>query len=575
LAFHNNLDGFTDNFNTGILTVTNCTSVDNARYNYIFRLNPYASGSEQSVFTNNISFRSTYDSDSVADYISGSIQNSYFFGSENDTVTANDFISVTTPASYERNTDGTISYGDYMHPTLTSFLATSGVGTAHIGAIPPVSTEHDVLVSLVAFDKASAALNAGESLALNATVAPENATNQALDYTSSNPGVASVDSNGTVSALSKGRTIIKATSTGGSNITATCVITVEASINPDVLVTSITFDKTSATLNVGENLTLNAAVAPENATNKSLTFTSSKPSVASVDSNGSVLALAEGTTTISATSKDGSNITTNCTVTVNANTILVTSVTLSKNTLVLAKGTKETLTAKIAPENATNASIVWSSSNEKVASVDANGKISGKAYGSAIITATSAENSSMTATCKVSVGYKINYKLNKGKNHANNPSAYYKQKISLKSPTRKGYVFKGWYTDSKFKTKITSIKKNSSKNYTLYAKWEKVKKPSNPTLKSVTNTKNLKMKVALKSSVSNAKGYEITYATNKKFTKNKDTATISKATTLTKTISKLTKGKTYYVKVRAYTTDSAGNKVYGKYSNTISIKIKK
>ena len=136
-------------------------------------------------------------------------------------------------------------------------------------------------------------------------------------------------------------------------------------------------------------------------------------------------------------------------------------------------------------------------------------------------------------------------------------------------------MFKGWYTDSKFKTKITSIKKNSTKNYTLYAKWEKVKKPSAPTLKSVSNTKNKKMKVTLKSSVSGAKGYEITYATNKKFSKNKGTATISKASTLTKTISKLTKGKTYYVKVRAYKTDSAGNKIYGKYSNTISIKIKK
>lgn len=248
---------------------------------------------------------------------------------------------------------------------------------------------------------------------------------------------------------------------------------------------------------------------------------------------------------------------------------------MSKNTLVLAKGAKETVTALITPENATNASIIWSSSNEKVASVDANGKISGKTYGSAIITASLAENPNISATCKVSIGYKITYKLNKGTNHANNPSAYYKQKVSLNSPTRKGYVFKGWYTDSKFKTKITSIKKNSTKSYTLYAKWEKATKPSAPTLKSVTNTKNLKMKIALKSSVSDAKGYEITYATNKKFTKNKDTATIKKATTLTKTISKLTKGKTYYVKVRAYTIDSAGNKIYGKYSNTISIKIKK
>lgn len=485
LAFHNKLDGFTDNFNTGLLTVTNCTSVDNVRYNYIFRLNPYATGTQESVFTNNISFRSTYDADSVADYISGSINNSYFFDGGNNTITANDFIDVTAPASYQRNTDGTINYGDYMRPSASSFLATSGIGTSHIGAIPAVSTI------------------------------------------------------------------------------------------PDIKVTSITFDKTSASLKIGESLSLKATVAPADASNNALTFTSSNPSVASVDNAGKVMALAKGTTTITATSMDGSNVTAQCSLTVEANTISVTSITLSKNTLVLAKGATETVTALALPENATNGAITWSSSNEKIASVDANGKIVGKAYGSVNITATSAENPSILATCKVTVGYKITYKLNKGKNHENNPSAYYKQKVSLNSPTRKGYVFKGWYTDSKFKTKISSIKKNSTKNYTLYAKWEKVKKPSAPTLKSVTNTKNQKMKIALKSSVSNAKGYEITYATNKKFTKNKDTATISKGSTLTKTISKLTKGKTYYVKVRAYTTDSAGNKVYGKYSNTISIKIKK
>lgn len=485
LAFHNNLDGFTDNFNTGILTVRNCTSVDNSRYNYIFRFNPYANANEQSVFTNNISFRSNYDSDSVADYISGKIENSYFFTSENDTITANDFKSVTAPTSYERNTDGTIHFGDFMRPTKTSFLATNGIGTAHIGAIPPTSTE------------------------------------------------------------------------------------------PDVLVTSVTFDKTSASLKIGESLSLKATVKPEDATNKALTFISSNPNVASVDSNGSVLALAKGSTTISATSKDGSNITASCTISVVPNTVSVTSIALNKTILVLAKGAKETLSASITPENATNGSITWSSANEKIATVDANGKITGKSYGTTTITAKSAENSSIIATCKVSVGYKITYKLNKGKNHEKNPSAYYKQKVNLYSPTRKGYVFKGWYTDSKFKTKITSIKKNSTKNYTLYAKWEKVKKPSAPTLKSVSNTKSKKMKVTLKSSVSGAKGYEITYATNKKFSKNKGTATISKASTLTKTISKLTKGKTYYVKVRAYKTDSAGNKIYGKYSNTISIKIKK
>ena len=71
--------------------------------------------------------------------------------------------------------------------------------------------------------------------------------------------------------------------------------------------------------------------------------------------------------------------------------------------------------------------------------------------------------------------YKITYKLNGGKNNAKNPKTYTKTDadITLKSPTRKGYVFKGWYKDAKFKTKITKIKKGSWNNKTLYARWAK------------------------------------------------------------------------------------------------------
>ena len=71
--------------------------------------------------------------------------------------------------------------------------------------------------------------------------------------------------------------------------------------------------------------------------------------------------------------------------------------------------------------------------------------------------------------------YKITYKLNGGKNAKKNPTAYtYKTStIKLKNPTRKGYVFKGWYLDKKFKKKVTVINKGSSGNKTLYAKWKK------------------------------------------------------------------------------------------------------
>lgn len=71
--------------------------------------------------------------------------------------------------------------------------------------------------------------------------------------------------------------------------------------------------------------------------------------------------------------------------------------------------------------------------------------------------------------------YTIKYKLNGGKNSKKNPSCYYNttKTIKLKKPTKKGYTFKGWYTDKQCRKKVTAIKKGSSGQKTLYAKWQK------------------------------------------------------------------------------------------------------
>lgn len=166
--------------------------------------------------------------------------------------------------------------------------------------------------------------------------------------------------------------------------------------------------------------------------------------------------------------------------------------------------------------------------------------------------------------------YTITYKLNKGTNNKANPSTYKTTNVKLKNPTRKGYTFKGWYTDSKYTTKITTIKASEQKNITVYAKWAKVK-VSKATIKSAKNTSSKKVKLTLKK-VSGAKGYEIRYSTNKKFKKSVKKVTSTKTT---KTITKLKKGKTYYIKVRAYKLDSAGKKVYGKYSKVKKVTVTK
>lgn len=244
------------------------------------------------------------------------------------------------------------------------------------------------------------------------------------------------------------------------------------------------------------------------------------------------------------------------------------SIKLNKSEARVKKGKTLQLKATVTPSDL---NVTWTSSDTKVATVTNSGKVKGIKQGTATITATvtDANGATVEAACKITVPYNITYKLNKGTNNKNNPSTYYKETVKLKKPSRKGYAFKGWYTDKKFKNKITSIAKSSKKNITLYAKWSKVT-VKQASIKSVKNPSKKSMKVTV-NKVSGATGYQIVYATNKNF-KNKKTVNVTKTS---KTINKLAKGKTYYVKVRAYKKDSAGKKVYGKYSSVKQIKISK
>ena len=249
----------------------------------------------------------------------------------------------------------------------------------------------------------------------------------------------------------------------------------------------------------------------------------------------------------------------------------MTEIKLDASTKKILRGKSFTLkVTDVLPKDATEKAVIWSTSSDKVAKVNNNGVVTAAGPGEAVITATAKDGSGVKAQCKIVVPYKITYKLSKGKNHKSNPSTYFEQKITLKNPTRKGYVFKGWYTDSKFKKKITSIAKTSKKDITLYAKWSKVtvKKAS---LKKVANVSGKKAKVTIKK-VSGVKGYQVLYSTDKKFKKNVKKVLTKKTTC---TLTKLKKKKTYYVKVRAYKLDSKGEKVFGAYSKVKTVKIRK
>ena len=168
-----------------------------------------------------------------------------------------------------------------------------------------------------------------------------------------------------------------------------------------VEVTSVTVTPATLALTVGDKDTLTAAVAPENATDKTVTWSSSAPTIAEVNaSTGEVTAKGAGSATITAATANGK--TAKCEVTVEGEGVAVTSVAVAPATIDIVAGGKRTLSATVAPENATDKTVTWSSSAPTIAEVDAStGEVTAKATGTATITATAGDNK--TGSCEVTV----------------------------------------------------------------------------------------------------------------------------------------------------------------------------
>ncbi len=254
-------------------------------------------------------------------------------------------------------------------------------------------------VTKVTLNTTSLTLTAGESATLTATVTPGDATNKTIKWSSSNPNVAAV-SGGKVTAVSAGEAVITAEA---GNQKATCKVNVKAKepVKPPVVaVTKIVLNKTSMSLKVGASETLRATVTPANATDKTITWSSSNTKIATVDKTGKVKAASAGTARITAKTSNGKTAV--CTVTVTKPVVKVTSVKLNRTKLTLNKGKTVSLKATVNPSGATNKRVSWKSSNTKVATVDKNGKVKAVSKGTATITVTTADGSKR-ATCKVTV----------------------------------------------------------------------------------------------------------------------------------------------------------------------------
>ena len=241
------------------------------------------------------------------------------------------------------------------------------------------------------FDVGKKTIGIGETFMLVPVVKPEGASPR-LTWKSSDPAVAYVDANGRVEGFKTGTADVTATTTDGSNLTATCRVTVIK------YVSSISLSESEISLFAGETIKLTATVNPTDATHRKLAWTSTDEAVATVE-DGTVTARGNGSALIVATSTDGSSIEAICHVTV---TTPVSSIALSETQIEMRPGDFKVLTATVLPESASDKTLTWTSSAPAVADVQ-NGIVLAYSNGTALVTAAATDGSGTTATCKVTV----------------------------------------------------------------------------------------------------------------------------------------------------------------------------
>ncbi|MGW6666416.1 Ig-like domain-containing protein [Peribacillus sp. NPDC055009] len=390
----------------------------------------------------------------------------------------------------------------------------------------------------------------GGQVKLVPTISPANANNQNVTWESSDPSV-SISSDGVIKGESEGQSVITVTTQDG-NKTAISVV------NVGKAVTDITLNKTDMTLIEGQVETLNVTgILPTDGINKDVLWKSSDPSVAIVDEQGNVTAVKPGNATISAEAADGSGVTANCDVTVNAKSLTKIEVTtLPKKLIYNQMSTFDStgMALKLTYDNGTTSTVTsgWQASYDF--SVLGTRKVAIQ-YGG------------KTTEISVTVNpFTVTFNSNGGSAVANKTASYNTIIAAPTPPTRTGYTFGGWYKDAAY-TNSWNFAANKVMNHTtLYAKW--VANPAIPgTVKAASSSYN-SVKVSW-GPVAGVSGYEIYRATS-----STGKYTLLTATTATSYINTgLITNSTYYYKIRAYKL-SGTTKAYSGWSTVVSAKPK-
>ncbi len=274
-----------------------------------------------------------------------------------------------------------------------------------------------------------------------------------------------------------------------------------------------------------------------------------------------------------------------------ASSIAVTKITLNKTGATPKTGETISLKAAVTPANATNPSVTWKTSNKTVATVNSSGTVTAKGVGSAVITVTSKSNPSVSASCKVTVSVGKTTGLKASGNKTTSLKLTWKKQNNVS-----GYVIYRYSTKQKTYSKIATVKKDSTVSYTdtkrspatvyqykvkaytktngktVYGAYSSVLKTATAAKAPVLGGTAGSKKAALTwKKTAGSSGYEIYMSTKKSAGYTRQKTAGAKTTTYTKT--GLTRGKTYYFKIRTYQNVN-GVKIYSSYSNIQKLKVK-
>lgn len=296
----------------------------------------------------------------------------------------------------EHNVEIIVGSGDYEFPFDAIDIDSEGELKLY------GSVQEDIKASSLELNKTSSNLEVGNKEALTATVKPDNTTNKSVKWTTSDASIATVDQNGKVTAVKAGTATIAATTQDGSNLSASCNVTITEPVDSeDKLATSITLNKASLKVDVDKTALIGAIVKPDDVANKTVKWVSSDTSIAIVYSNGKVKGVKPGKVTITATTKDGSNLSATCEVTVIG--MIETPITLNKTSLEIDVNETSLIEVILKPDDSVGNAVNWTSSDPSIAIVYSNGKVKGINPGKVTITATGQDGSGLSATCEVTV----------------------------------------------------------------------------------------------------------------------------------------------------------------------------